>query len=58
MYLQLDKIWGRKPIQTWKSLNELSETKKDYYKTYLLINLVTEFKQVYQASESQYIIIF
>ena len=26
--------------------NEVSETKKDYYKTYLLINLVTEFKQV------------
>ena len=31
------KTWGRKPIQTWSSLHELSEIKKDCCKT----NIVT-----------------
>ena len=28
------KTWGHKPIQTWSSIHELREVKKDCYKTY------------------------
>ena len=30
------KTWGCKPIQTWSSRHELSEIKKDCYKTYMV----------------------
>ena len=31
-----NKTWGRKVIQTWSSLHELSETNKGCYKAYLV----------------------
>ena len=40
-----NKTWNCKPIQTWSSLHELSEIKKNFYKpTWLLINLMIELK--------------
>ena len=35
MYNMNNKTWIREPIQTWSSLNELKETKKNYYKAYM-----------------------
>ena len=40
------KTWGCKPIQTWSSRHELSERKTAIKPTWLLINLVTELKQL------------
>ena len=31
-----DKTWSRKSIQTWSSLHELREIKKDCYKVYMV----------------------
>ena len=36
MYNMNNKTWSRKPIQTWSSLDELSEIKKDCYKIYMV----------------------
>ena len=32
-----NKAWSCEPIQTWRSLHELSEIKKDCSKTYMVI---------------------
>ena len=43
------KMWSHKPIQTWSSLNELSENKKDCYKacivTYQILHWIKTSKQ-------------
>ena len=31
-----NELWSREPFQTWTSIHELSEIKKDRYKTYMV----------------------
>ena len=40
MYNMNNKTWSCKPIQTWSSLHELCEIKKDCYKAYMVTDQI------------------
>ena len=43
------KMWSHKPIQTWSSLNELSENKKDCYKACIVTYQILDWTKISKA---------